>query len=39
MSIILAAFLTVEKLVNPIESAEDLVKQTKIKYGLVSGGS
>ncbi|CAF3034688.1 unnamed protein product [Rotaria socialis] len=35
----LAAFLTVEKLVNPIESAEDLVKQTKIKYGLVSGGS
>ncbi len=37
--IILAAFLTVEKLVNPIESAEDLEKQTKIKYGVVSGGS
>jgi hypothetical protein len=36
---ILAAFLTVEKLVNPIESAEDLEKQTKIKYGVVSGGS
>ncbi|CAF3325828.1 unnamed protein product, partial [Rotaria socialis] len=35
----LAAFLTVEKLVNPIESAEDLAKQTKIKYGVVSGGS
>ncbi|CAF1037266.1 unnamed protein product [Rotaria magnacalcarata] len=35
----LAAFLTVEKLVNPIETAEDLAKQTKIKYGLVSGGS
>jgi glutamate receptor, ionotropic, invertebrate len=37
--VFLAAFLTVEKLVNPIESAEDLVKQTKIKYGIVSGGS
>ncbi|CAF0743263.1 unnamed protein product [Adineta steineri] len=35
----LAAFLTVEKLVNPIESAEDLAKQTKIKYGLVQSGS
>jgi hypothetical protein len=36
---ILAAFLTVEKLVNPIENVEDLAKQTKIKYGVVSGGS
>ncbi|CAF0763087.1 unnamed protein product [Adineta ricciae] len=35
----LAAFLTVEKLVNPIESADDLAKQTKIKYGVVQGGS
>ncbi|UJR26528.1 hypothetical protein I4U23_007851 [Adineta vaga] len=35
----LAAFLTVEKLVNPIESADDLAKQTKIKYGVVRGGS
>ncbi|CAF3618281.1 unnamed protein product [Adineta steineri] len=35
----LAAFLTVEKLVNPIESAEDLAKQSKIKYGVVNGGS
>jgi hypothetical protein len=31
--------LTVEKLVNPIESAEDLADQTKIKYGVVSGGA
>lgn len=38
-SLFLAAFLTVEKLVNPIESAEDLSKQTKIKYGVVAGGS
>ncbi|CAF2522856.1 unnamed protein product [Rotaria sp. Silwood2] len=35
----LAAFLTVEKRVNQIENAEGLVKQTKIKYGLVRGGS
>ncbi len=26
-------------MVNPIESAEDLSKQTKIKYGVVAGGS
>lgn len=39
MSCVSAAFLTVEKLVNPIESAEDLAKQTKIKYGVVAGGS
>lgn len=37
--IIVAAFLTVEKLVNPIESAEALSKQTEIKYGVVAGGS
>ncbi|CAF2895654.1 unnamed protein product [Rotaria sp. Silwood2] len=35
----LAAFLTVEKLNNPIESAEDLAKQANIKYGVVRGGS
>ena len=29
----LAAFLTVERMLTPIESADDLVKQTKIKYG------
>ncbi|CAF4257041.1 unnamed protein product, partial [Rotaria sordida] len=33
------AFLTVEKFVNTIESAEDLIKQTKIKYGVLRGGS
>jgi hypothetical protein len=35
----LAAFLTVERMVSPIESAEDLVKQTEIQYGAVEGGS
>lgn len=35
----LAAFLTVERMESPIESAEDLAKQTKIKYGAVKGGS
>ncbi len=35
----LAAFLTVEKLVTPIESVEDLAKQTDILYGTVGGGS
>jgi hypothetical protein len=35
----LAAFLTVERMVNPIESAEDLAKQTKIHYGTVKSGS
>lgn len=35
----LAAFLTVEKLVSPIESAEDLASQEKIKYGCVQSGS
>lgn len=35
----LAAFLTVERMVNPIESVEDLAKQTKIHYGAVKSGS
>ena len=35
----LAAFLTVERMESPIESAEDLAKQHTIKYGTVTGGS
>ena len=35
----LAAFLTVEKVVYPIESAEDLSQQHEITYGCVSSGS
>lgn len=35
----LAAFLTVERMDSPIESAEDLAKQTKIRYGVLGGGS
>ncbi|XP_069981522.1 glutamate receptor ionotropic, kainate 2-like [Penaeus vannamei] len=35
----LAAFLTVERMESPIGSAEDLAKQTKIKYGLKEGGT
>lgn len=35
----LAAFLTTERMGLTIESAEDLAKQTKIKYGTVSGGA
>ena len=35
----LAAFLTVERMDSPIESAEDLAKQTKIKYGALQGGT
>lgn len=35
----LAAFLTVEKVIYPVESAEDLAKQTKIKYGCLGSGS
>ena len=35
----LAAFLTVERMESPIESAEDLAKQHTIKYGTVKGGS
>ncbi|XP_055683998.1 glutamate receptor ionotropic, kainate 2-like [Lutzomyia longipalpis] len=35
----LAAFLTMERMDATIESAEDLAKQSKIKYGAVIGGS
>ncbi|VDP06034.1 unnamed protein product [Soboliphyme baturini] len=35
----LAAFLTLEKMHAPIETAEDLARQTKIKYGIQSMGS
>ncbi|XP_013793577.1 glutamate receptor ionotropic, kainate 1-like, partial [Limulus polyphemus] len=35
----LAAFLTVERLVTPIESADDLAKQSTIHYGCVQSGS
>uniref|UniRef100_A0A1I8I3N7 Glutamate receptor n=1 Tax=Macrostomum lignano TaxID=282301 RepID=A0A1I8I3N7_9PLAT len=35
----LAAFLTVERMVSPIESADDLSKQTAIEYGVLAGGS
>ena len=35
----LAAFLTVDTIVSPIKSAEDLLKQDEIQYGTVDGGS
>lgn len=35
----LAAFLTSSKMASPINSAEDLAKQTKIKYGTYCCGS
>uniref|UniRef100_A0AAQ4RBN9 Glutamate receptor n=1 Tax=Gasterosteus aculeatus aculeatus TaxID=481459 RepID=A0AAQ4RBN9_GASAC len=35
----LAAFLTVERMVSPIESAEDLAKQSEICYGTLDSGS
>ena len=35
----LAAFLTVERMNSPIQSAEDLAKQTEIKYGTVTSGT
>ena len=35
----LAAFLNVERMESRIESAEDLAKQTKIKYRALKGGS
>jgi len=35
----LAAFLTAAKMEAPINSAEDLTKQTKIKYGTYCCGS
>lgn len=35
----LAAFLTMERMDATIESVEDLAKQSKIKYGVLNGGS
>ncbi|XP_066905524.1 glutamate receptor ionotropic, kainate 2 isoform X5 [Halyomorpha halys] len=35
----LAAFLTVERMITPIESAADLSEQTDIAYGTLDGGS
>lgn len=31
----LAAFLTVERMVTPINSADDLAKQTEVEYGTL----
>ena len=35
----LAAFLTVERMATPIESADDLADQNEIRYGTLVGGS
>ncbi|XP_072754831.1 glutamate receptor ionotropic, kainate 2 isoform X2 [Anoplolepis gracilipes] len=35
----LAAFLTVERMITPIENAADLAEQTEIHYGTLEGGS
>ncbi|XP_069497036.1 glutamate receptor ionotropic, kainate 5 isoform X2 [Ambystoma mexicanum] len=35
----LAAFLTVQRMEVPIESADDLADQTNIEYGTIQGGS
>ena len=35
----LAAFLTVERMATPIESADDLADQNGIRYGTLVGGS
>lgn len=35
----LAAFLTVDRMNTPINSVEDLAKQTKIQYGCLDGGA
>ncbi|XP_059365049.1 glutamate receptor ionotropic, kainate 5-like isoform X2 [Carassius carassius] len=35
----LAAFLTVQRMEVPIESADDLADQTNIRYGTIHGGS
>jgi len=35
----LAAFLTVERMVTPIDSAEDLATQTEVQYGTLAHGS
>ncbi|XP_061633083.1 glutamate receptor ionotropic, kainate 3 isoform X1 [Phyllopteryx taeniolatus] len=35
----LAAFLTVERMDSPMDSADDIAKQTKIEYGVVRDGA
>ncbi|XP_011336838.1 glutamate receptor 1 isoform X2 [Ooceraea biroi] len=35
----LAAFLTVERMITPINSAEDLAAQTEVQYGTLAHGS
>ncbi|XP_074538983.1 glutamate receptor ionotropic, kainate 3 [Halichoeres trimaculatus] len=35
----LAAFLTVERMDSPLDSADDIAKQTKIEYGVVRDGA
>ncbi|XP_065350072.1 glutamate receptor ionotropic, kainate 2 isoform X6 [Cloeon dipterum] len=35
----LAAFLTVERMITPIENAAELAEQTEITYGTLEGGS
>lgn len=35
----LAAFLTVERMITPIENSEDLAGQTEISYGTLESGS
>ncbi|KAM6910017.1 glutamate receptor ionotropic, kainate 3 [Xenentodon cancila] len=35
----LAAFLTVERMDTPVDSADDIAKQTKIEYGVVKDGA
>lgn len=35
----LAAFLTVERMITPIENAADLAEQQDISYGTLEGGS
>jgi len=35
----LAAFLTIERMLTPIESADDLAKQRQIQYGTLESGS
>uniref|UniRef100_A0A5K3F9E2 Glutamate receptor n=1 Tax=Mesocestoides corti TaxID=53468 RepID=A0A5K3F9E2_MESCO len=35
----LAAYLTVERMTNPIKSYEDLARQSKVKYGIIKSGS
>lgn len=35
----LAAFLTVERMVTPINSADDLAKQTEVEYGTLESSS